>query len=74
MPGEAFSYSPGRSKHPTRRACLHLAASRMGEILEDFSEEVICKLILEKGCEEIHHTEKMGKGMERNLWQGNGMS
>lgn len=42
----------------------------MGEILEDFSEEVICIMVLEEGCEEIHHTEKMGKGMEGFLWQG----
>lgn len=46
----------------------------MGEILEDFLEEVICKLILEEGCKKIYHTEKMGERHGRYLWQGNSVS
>lgn len=34
-----------------------LFASSMGEILEDSSEEVTYKLILEEGCKGIHPTE-----------------
>lgn len=46
---------------------LHLAASRIGGILEDSSEEVMCKLILEEGWKETHPTEQRGKGMEGHL-------
>lgn len=53
---------------------LHLAASRMEGILEDFLEEVISKLVLEEGCKESHPTEKRGKDMKGFLWQRNSVS